>query len=672
MALIKKQAFPLFLIMLSLMFSSCQSKPANNLTQTAVNDSSKYVGKIHAPEFPKGMQWLNTDRPLSLKELRGKIVLLDFWTYGCINCYHVFPDLKRLEKEFPNTLVVIGVHSAKFKSSGETKNIKQAILRFGLDHPVVNDKDFKIWKSYAIRAWPSFVLIDPTGKIVGETSGEGIYDMMHNYISHMVKIFSKKGELNRKPLNLVPESEKSAQSVLYFPGKVLADGHGKRLFIADTDHNRIVVTSLDGRVKEVIGNGKSGLKNGTYQEAMFNQPQGMTLMGDTLYVADTGNHAIRAINLKTQSVSTLAGNGKQAEQFNQPGTGKKVSLNSPWAITHVDHELYVAMAGPHQIWKINPETAYAEPFAGSGAEGLSEGTRRQVPMAQPSGITTDGKYLYVAEPEASAVQKVGLGSDNKVTTIVGKGLFVFGDKDGKEGSQVLLQHDLGIALWQGKLIVADTYNNKIKEIDPNTGKTTTLFGGKEGYKDGVGKNALFDEPGGVSVLGNWLYIADTNNHLIRKANLNTHKVETLTLTNLKKMELHTEKEESPGKIVLLKTQDVHSGPVQISLNIQLPKGYKFNTDASNRFILKTAKGQKIFQGKKVAELNKPAFPHHIDVNLKGITNDTLYVDTYAYFCNDKTLDLCLYQGIRYKIPLQITSSGSKTIKIEPTLKTELY
>jgi hypothetical protein len=390
-------------------------------------------------------------------------------------------------------------------------------------------------------------------------------------------------------------------------------------------------------------------------------------------VADTENHAIRVINLKSQTVKTLVGTGKQATQFNKPGTGQKVALNSPWGITHVNRDLYVAMAGPHQIWKINPKTAYAEPFAGSGAEGLSEGARRNIPMAQPSGIATDGKFLYVAEPEASAVQKIGLGPDNKVTTIVGKGLFVFGDKDGS-GDNVRLQHDLGIAWWNGKLIVADTYNNKIKMIDPDSRQTKTILGsGKAGYKDGSGKDAQFDEPGGLSVIGNWLYIADTNNHLIRKANLKTDKVETVTLTNLKKLEMKSEKEDQgPAKIVTLEMQKVHPGESTISLNIQLPKGYHFNTDAANHFILKTAGGQTIFQGNKEVSIDKPDFPQKIKVDLGNANTDTLFVDTYAYFCENQKESLCLYQGIRYKIPLEMAKDGSKEIKVHPVLETQLY
>ncbi len=657
------------LLMLALTSTACQSKAGSHLSRMIMPDSSQYRGTITAPEFPKNMQWLNTDRPLSLKELRGKVVLLDFWTYGCINCYHIIPDLEKLEEDFPNTLVIIGVQSAKFASSGEIQNLRQAVLRWGLKHPVVNDKDFKIWNEYAIHAWPTLVLIDPTGKIVGELSGEGIYDTMHQYISGVIKTFDKEGKINRKPLNFSPLSDKVAQSLLYFPGKLLADGEHDRLFISDTDHNRIVITNLDGKVEAVVGNGKAALGDGSYSEASFNQPQGLTLIGDKLYIADTGNNAIRIVDLDKKTVTTLAGNGKQAQQFNKPGFGKKVELNSPWDITHIGDELYVAMAGPHQIWKIDPHTGFSEPFAGTGAEGLQEGKRRDIPMAQPSGITTDGKYLYVAEPEASAVQRIGLGDDKQVTTIVGKGLFVFGDKDGSR-KHALLQHDLGIALWNGKLLVADTYNNKIKEIDPETGRTTTFLGnGKSGYKDGTGKEAEFDEPGGLSVAGNWLYIADTDNHLIRKANLKTREVETLQLTNLDKLEMPRESDH-PQKIVELPARSIAPGTDQISFTLTIPGDYHFNRQASNQFILSFDQPAAAFSGKKqaVLTLSKTDFPLTIPVDLSGKQPQILFIDVYAYFCRNGNDALCRYTSYRYKIPLNYSENGHHRIQIRQELQ----
>jgi thiol-disulfide isomerase/thioredoxin len=117
---------------------------------------------VRAPEFPAGMQWLNTATPLRLADLRGKIVLLDFWTYCCINCMHIIPELTALERKYPNELVVIGVHSAKFHNEGDSENIRQAILRYEIQHPVVNDRDFRIWRSYAVRAWPTLMVIKPS------------------------------------------------------------------------------------------------------------------------------------------------------------------------------------------------------------------------------------------------------------------------------------------------------------------------------------------------------------------------------------------------------------------------------------------------------------------------------------------------------------------------------
>lgn len=664
------RSLTLIILLLSMTFTSCQGKAGKSAIHKTVKDStSKYIGTQPAPEFPKNVQWLNTTHPLTLKQLRGKVVLLDFWTYGCINCYHVIPDLKKLEKDFPESLVIIGVHSAKFQASKETSNIRNAILRFGLEHPVVNDRNFKIWDSYGIRAWPSFVLIDPTGKIVGETSGEGIYHMMHQYISGIIRVFSKEGKINRKPLDIKTVSEESAQSILYFPDKVLADGAHNRLFISDTDHNRVVVTTLKGEVEYVIGSGQPGFRDGSYSQAEFKSPHGLTLIGDKLYVADTQNHAIRVVDLDNKTVATLAGDGHQAQQFNKPGFGKKVELNSPWGLTSTGGQLYVAMAGPHQIWKIDPKTGFAEPFAGTGGEGLANGTRNSVPMAQPSGITTNGKYLYVAEPEASAVQRIGLGKDNSVKTIVGKGLFVFGDKDGR-GNNALLQHVSGIALWNGKLLVADTYNNKIKLINPKTRDSKTFLGtGQAGYKDGPGKTAEFNEPGGVSVTGNWLYVADTDNHLIRRVNLKTREVETLQLKGLDKLAIASEKDdESPRNVVTLGSETVREGAAELNLNIRLPGEYHFNTLAPSRILIKMEHPGDKIDGKASVILDKISSPLKVRLNIGSNQPHTILVDVYAYYCKNGQNALCRYQAVRYRIPLEVQPGGKSTIEVSPELK----
>ncbi|MBO0722731.1 MAG: redoxin domain-containing protein, partial [Blastocatellia bacterium] len=496
-----------------------------------------FEGEVNAPEFPAGLEWLNTEKPVSLSQLRGKIVLLDFWTYCCINCMHIIPDLKQLEKKYGNQLVVIGVHSAKFLNEKGTENIRQAILRYELEHPVINDHDFDVWQQFQAHSWPTLVLINPKGKIVGTHSGEGIFELFDQVIGEMVTYFRAQGVLDEKPINFQLEKFSAPPSLLSFPGKVLADEKGGRLFISDSNHNRILIASFDGTVQEVIGDGALGAGDGQFSEAEFNHPQGMALDGDTLYICDTENHLIRKADLTARKVETLVGTGKQAATFNMEGVGTKVALNSPWDVVLHKGMLYVAMAGPHQIWVVNPQTRQAKRFAGSGRENHVDGPLLQAALAQPSGITTDGKNLYWADSEVSSIRTAPLSSNGSVGTIVGKGLFDFGDVDGL-GDTVRLQHPLGIVYARNKLYIADTYNSKIKVIDlvkhdvdtsnfpddlkmptaqNQAGYESRTFAGtrEHGARDGDRKQAQFNEPGGITATTKALYVADTNNHLIR-------------------------------------------------------------------------------------------------------------------------------------------------------------
>ena len=262
-------------------------------------------GKVRAPELNGGKDWLNTEKPLSLQALRGKVILLDFWTYGCINCIHIIPHLKKLEEKYANQLVVIGVHSAKFENEGETANIRKIILRYGLEHPVVNDSEYRIWQQYAVRAYPTQVLIDPSGYVVKNYVGEGHSTEIERDISQMIDEFRRKGILNETPLKFALERAKVGDLPLAFPGKILADAESNRLFIADSNHNRIVITDLRGKLLETIGNGKPGLQDGDFLTAEFKKPQGLALDGNILYVADTENHAVRQIDLVEKKVETL-------------------------------------------------------------------------------------------------------------------------------------------------------------------------------------------------------------------------------------------------------------------------------------------------------------------------------------------------------------------------------
>jgi thiol-disulfide isomerase/thioredoxin len=497
----------------------------------AAKDTPADKSRVAAPELEGGIGWLNSAGPVRLKDLRGKIVLIDFWTYCCINCLHTLPDLARLEKKYANQLVVVGVHSAKFDEERESDHIRKAILRYEISHPVVNDAEMKIWQTYGAESWPTLVLIDPEGYIVGWGSGEGLHDALDKRIADLVEVHRKKKTLDEKPRRFeLARYQERGDSPLFFPGKVLADAATNRLFIADSTHHRIVITNLAGKKIAIAGIGTPGAQDGDFDKAAFNDPQGMALRGDTLYVADRKNDLIRALDLKAQTVRTVAGTGKQGEDRFKGGEALKTGLNSPWDVCLKGDTLFIAQAGSHQLWTLDLANGMVEPYAGNGRENIGDGSLEDASFAQPSGLTSDGTTLYVADSEGSAVRAVPTDGKGEVKTLVGKTsgfdrLFTFGDADGS-GSKALLQHALGIAFHEGKLYVADTYNNKIKVLDPDNRVCTTLVGGEP---DGWLAAPLFAEPAGISGAGDKLYVADTNAHRIRVVVLKTRVVSTLAV-----------------------------------------------------------------------------------------------------------------------------------------------
>jgi DNA-binding beta-propeller fold protein YncE len=494
--------------------------------------SARATGEPKGAKGPRldltgGIDWLNVNRPIAAGDLKGRVVLVDFWTLCCINCIHTLPDLAKLEARYPGVLVVIGVHSPKFDNEKKTESIRKAVLRYEIKHPVINDADQKIWKRYDCESWPTLMIFDPDGNFYGVISGEGAYDVLDHHIGMLVKDYKDKKLLKDTPFPFQLIREK-ADSPLYFPGKVLADAKTDRLFIADSTNHRIVITDLQGKKIAIAGEGVEGLKDGLFEKARFSDPQGIALVDDTLYVADRKNHVIRAVDLKAKSVKTVAGTGEQDRRGRgMGGPALKTGLNSPWDLLAHDGKLYVAMAGHHQIWTLDFASQRIDPFSGNGRETIADGPHRMASFAQPSGLATDGKTLYVADSETSSVRAVPFDPAGKVETVVGEGLFVFGDVDGV-GDNVRLQHALGVAFKDGKLYVADTYNSKIKLIDPAKRSCTTFLGDPPGWL----KPRMFNEPGGLSIAGNKLYVADTNNHRICVVDLATKTLTTLQLQGI--------------------------------------------------------------------------------------------------------------------------------------------
>ncbi|PIQ77511.1 hypothetical protein COV82_04065 [Candidatus Peregrinibacteria bacterium CG11_big_fil_rev_8_21_14_0_20_46_8] len=495
---------------------------------------------VHAPEFPKGLTWLNTKQPLTIEQLKGHVVLLDFWTYCCINCIHVLPDLKWLEHKYADKpFVVIGVHAAKFANEKDDRNIESAIARYEIEHPVVVDNDHRIWDEYAIHSWPSFILLDTEGRVATKASGEGLRDALDEAIGKLLQQAEKDGALADEPLDLKPPTPIAAH-LLKFPGKISFSEGGQYLHIADSNHNRILRCKMksdtEAEVVEIIGSGDAGAKDGSFEEAMFFRPQGVRAVGHKLYVSDTENHLIREVDIQARTVTTIAGTGTQALGRLQSGPGTHVALNSPWDIAYHNDSLYIAMAGSHQIARLDLNTKDIEPYAGNGRENIVDDFRMNAQLAQPSGISVHDDYLYFADSEVSALRRIGF-EDEQVETLIGHGLFDYGHHDG-DFAQARLQHALGVSATSSAIYIADTYNHAIRRADLKTRRITTIVGKKDEKGNDRGASCMIGdkacdilplyEPNDVVARGKKLYISDTNNHLIRLFDL-----EKMTLEDVK-------------------------------------------------------------------------------------------------------------------------------------------
>ncbi len=422
--------------------------------------------------------------------------------------------MRKLEERFAGDILVVGVHSGKYIAERETSRIREAAIRLENTHPIVNDRQFRIWRSYAVRAWPTLVAIDAEGRVLGQHAGEFTSEMLEPFLERAIAEAARGGTLDRAHRAFPADEPARAPGVLRYPGKVALDG--RRLAIADSGHHRILLGTLseDGRrlhITRSMGGPTRGFADGG--DARFSYPQGITFDGDTLFVADAGNHALRAVEASTGAVRTLAGTG---EQLRSPEDQRAGALSSPWDVTLADGELYVAMAGIHQIWAVDPRTGAARTHSGTFREDLIDGPHSTAALAQPMGIARVGERLYFVDAESSAVRWSDADPNGAVGTVIGTGLFDFGDVDGV-AERVRMQHQQALA-WHpaGRLLVADSYNDALKWVDPATRRTETWLRG-------------FHEPGGLAIGPGLIYVADTNAHRVAVVEEKTGEVTELAI-----------------------------------------------------------------------------------------------------------------------------------------------
>ena len=450
---------------------------------TTPDTARRVRARVRAPELA-GRGWLNTGgREVTLAGLRGKVVLLDFWTFCCINCLHVLDELRPLEQRFAAVLVTVGVHSPKFEHEADPDALAAAVERYGVHHPVLDDPDLTTWKQYAVKAWPTLVVVDPEGYVVAQLSGEGHAHALETLLDDLVREHEAKGTLHRGDGPYVAPPAPATE--LRFPGKlvVLPDG---TLLVSDTGHHSLVELAADGEtVLRRIGSGERGLADGGPGTARFSEPQGLLLLptvvraavGYDVVVADTVNHALRGVRLADGAVTTVAGSGRAWMQ----GSGT-ADLSSPWDLAWYDRRVVVAMAGIHQLWSFDPASGAVEVLAGTTNEGLLDGPVADAWFAQTSGLAVAGTRLWLVDSETSSLRFVEAG---EVTTAIGAGLFDFGHVDGPAAT-ALLQHPLGVtALPDGSVAVTDTYNGAVRRYDPATGEVSTVLTGLAEPSDAV-------------------------------------------------------------------------------------------------------------------------------------------------------------------------------------------
>ncbi|CAM5697166.1 NHL domain-containing thioredoxin family protein [Streptomyces fumanus] len=557
--------------------------------------------RVRAPELIGKGGWLNTGgTQYSLADLRGRIVVLDFWTFCCINCLHVLDELRELEEKHRDTVVIVGVHSPKFVHEAEHAAVVDAVERYGVEHPVLDDPELATWKQYAVRAWPTLVVIDPEGYVVAQHAGEGHAHAIERLVTELEAEHEAKGTLRRGDGPYVPPEPEP--TVLRFPGKALLLPSGSFL-VSDTTRHQVVELAADGEsVLRRIGSGARGFADGSAEAAAFNEPQGLALLPDgSVVVADTVNHALRRLDPGTGEVTTLAGTGRQWMQGDATaGPAREVSLSSPWDVAWWEGRVWIAMAGVHQLWAYDPADGTVAVTAGTTNEGLVDGPGGEAWFAQPSGLAATPERLWLADSETSALRWVE--PDGSVHTAVGTGLFDFGHRDGDAG-QALLQHPLGVtALPDGSVAVSDTYNHALRRYDPASGEVTTLA-------------TDLREPSDAVLVGEDIVVVESARHRLTRLRLPEEAVRVAGVAH------RTQRAAT----------DVAPGTLRLEVVFQPPAGQKLDTryGPSTRLLVSATPPELLLRGEGAGtELSRaleldPAVPEGV-----------LHVSAMAASCDD--------------------------------------
>ncbi|KUJ37882.1 redoxin domain-containing protein [Streptomyces sp. MI02-2A] len=600
-----------------------------------MNHSAPRRVRVRAPELIGKGGWLNTGgEQYTLADLRGRVVILDFWTFCCINCLHVLDELRELEEKHRDTVVIIGVHSPKFVHEAEHQAVVDAVERYGVEHPVLDDPELATWKQYAVRAWPTLVVIDPEGYVVAQHAGEGHAHAIARLVAELEEEHAAKGTLRRGDGPYVaPEPSPTS---LRFPGKALLLPSGTFL-VSDTTRHQLVELAADGEtVVRRIGSGARGFADGPADAAAFSEPQGLALLDEgAVVVADTVNHALRRLDPATGEVTTLAGTGRQWWQGSPTsGPAREVDLSSPWDVAVFGGRVWIAMAGVHQLWTYDPESASVEVAAGTTNEGLVDGPGAEAWFAQPSGlaVSTDGERLWLADSETSALRWVD--RDGAVHTAVGTGLFDFGHRDGA-AEQALLQHPLGVtALPDGSVAVSDTYNHALRRYDPATGEVSTLA-------------TDLREPSDAVLVGEDIVVVESARHRLTRLRLPEAAVQVASVAH------RTQRAAT----------EVAPGGLRLDVIFQAPAGQKLDTryGPSTRLLVSSTPPELLLKGEGAdTDLSR-----ELELN-PAVSEGVLHVSAMAASCDDDPANeypACHVHQQDWGVPVRLTQGGAERLPL---------
>ncbi|MEU9715267.1 NHL domain-containing thioredoxin family protein [Streptomyces sp. NPDC047976] len=587
--------------------------------------------RVRAPELIGKGGWLNTGgKELTLADLRGRVVILDFWTFCCINCLHVLDELRELEEKHRDTVVIIGVHSPKFVHEAEHAAVVDAVERYEVHHPVLDDPELATWKQYAVRAWPTLVVIDPEGYVVAQHAGEGHAHAIARLVEELEAEHEAKGTLRRGDGPYV--APEPVATDLRFPGKALVLPSGN-LLVSDSTRHQLVELEADGEtVVRRIGSGERG-----FGPDAFSEPQGLALLPDgRVVVADTVNHALRVLDPETGAVETVAGTGRQWWQGSPTsGPALEVDLSSPWDVAWWQGRVWIAMAGVHQLWTWDPESGTVGVAAGTTNEGLVDGPAAEAWFAQPSGLAAAGDRLWIADSETSALRYVEPAEGGYVVrSAVGTGLFDFGHRDG-DAAQALLQHPLGVtALPDGSVAVCDTYNHALRRFDPATGQVTTLA-------------TDLREPSAAVLAGEDIVVVESARHRLTRLRLPEEAVRVDAVAH------RTQRAAT----------EVAPGTLRLDVVFQAPAGQKLDTryGPSTRLLVSSTPPELLAEGEGAGtDLFR-------DLVLDpAVTEGVLHVSAMAASCDDDPANeypACHVHQQDWGVPVVVTAAGAARLPL---------